>query len=266
MRAADFASSLGPSARQGTALRACCGAVLLVGAVLGRTAPAWADGLSATARLLGDEDKVERVVGRPLILEIEARHPPGLVALLANDLDLPDALGERRRARRHERRTEGLVQLDIYRLELIPFRPGLIEIPPLKLALGSTVAETAPILVTVESSLAEDEQEVASSTQSEAIAVLENMAAGNPPPEAVFTADYRIGLVVLSIAVLLLIAVLARKLLGTGKAEAKVPPPPPPRPAHELAFERLSELEKSGLAEHGDHNAYYTQLSFVLRS
>lgn len=206
-------------------------------------------------------------VGTPLVIAVEAQHPPGGVALLPEVLDLPDALGERRTARRHERRLEGEVEVDRYVLELIPFSAGILEIPAIELALGSTVAVTEPLLVTVESTLDESELEVASSTQAAALDALETMAAGDPRPETIMVPDVRLGLGLVGLLTFIILAVVSRKLWRRRQVGLLKPlPPPPPRPPHELALERLRALETSGLAERSEFNPYYTELSLVLRT
>lgn len=42
-------------------------------------------------------------------------------------------------------------------------------------------------------------------------------------------------------------------------------PPPPPRPAHEIALEKLTALEKSGMLAAGAFKDYFSQLSEILR-
>ena len=108
------------------------------------------DSLQAKARIVETDAGASYTVGTPITVEIEARHALGGVALLPDPLGLPAALGERRRLRQHERRREGDLDVDVYRLELVPFMAGLVEIPPLPLAVGSTVTETEPLLVEVD--------------------------------------------------------------------------------------------------------------------
>ena len=206
-------------------------------------------------------------VGVPIHLIVEARHAPGGVALIATDLQLPAELGERKPLRRHERSNEGELELDSYHLELVPFAAGIIEIPPLELALGSTVAQTEPLLVTVESTLTADEQRVASSTQAEALPVLENMAAGDPSAAYVRVQDFS-PLFGLTLVIFLVGCGLAIwRLVHNHRLRPKeAPPPPPPRPAHEVALEQLDVLAKSEHLRLGAFNPYFTELSLVLRT
>lgn len=237
---------------------------ILVAVPLLVSAPAVAaPGLEARIRHL--EPETELRVGTPIRLEVTARHAPGGVALLPSDWALPSALGERTSARVHERKTDDGDELDIYRLELIPFEAGLVEIPPLTLALGSTVAETEPLLVEVASTLDPEELESVSSTAPETLGTLERLAAGDPPPEGLLVPDVRLALAALAALVALLIAVISW-VMWKRRPPRAAPPPPPPRPAHELAFAELDALEKSDLLEQGAFNPYYTALSAALRA
>ena len=240
---------------------------MALGAGLQGLALAAGNGLEVRARL-ADEGETQRTlqIGVPIRLEIEARHPPGGVALLPRELDLPSALGERRSRRTHRRALQSGEEIDTYTLELIPFAAGLIEIPSIRLALGSTVAETEPLLVEVDSGLDEAEQSVANSTQSTTLAALENMAAGDPPPEAVRVADPRPGLAVVAAVALALLAVFGRKLWDKRGRLVKAAPAPRPRPAHETALEHLDALAASDLLARSEYNAFFTELSWVLRS
>lgn len=64
---------------------------------------------------------------------------------------------------------------------------------------------------------------------------------------------------------LLLAGWLAWKIYsGRGRNREEAPPPPPP-PAHEIALERLRDLEGKSLWQRGELQAYYTELSHILR-
>ncbi len=47
---------------------------------------------------------------------------------------------------------------------------------------------------------------------------------------------------------------------------AEAPPPPPPPPAHEIALARLNDLEKRRLWQEGKTEAYYVELTRILRT
>lgn len=220
----------------------------------------------------GLEVKLERVdpdaelrVGTPVQLRITARHAPGGVALLPAQWDLPDVLGERTRERRHQRRRDGEDELDVYRLELVPFEAGLLEVPPLELALGSTVAETDPLLLEVESTLAPEEIAAVSSTAPQTLETLEQMAAGDPPPATVLVPDMRLALVLVGVVVAVLVAAVSW-VMWKRRPPRPAPPPPPPPPAHEVALARLDDLAKSKWLDQGAFNPYFTELSALLRS
>lgn len=219
--------------------------------------------LDVSARLA---DPSVKPVGAPITVVLEARHDAEGIALLPPELDLPDVLGERRSAREHQReRVDGAI-VDRYRLQLLAFQPGLVELPALPLALGATVAQTSPLLIEVVSNLNEQELASVSSTAPQTLQILEQMAAQDPAPEAVLIPDSRpwIGL---GIAVLVLGAsvLLYRQLQAARRRPKVAPPPPPPRPAHELALSALATLERSDWLDRGEANRFYTELSHILR-
>jgi hypothetical protein len=211
-------------------------------------------------------------VGEPIRLIVSARHAPGDIAILSEELGLPEAIGERKAARVHRRSTETpatgeAAELDRYELEVIPFEAGELQIPKIALALGSTTAYTAALPLTVETGLKSDEALVASSTQAAAIAELDKLAAPDPPPRAISVPDYTLAAVLGGVVALAALALIARSVLSRKRiARASEPPPPPPRPAHELALERLAALERAGHVERGAFKEYYVELSEILRS
>jgi hypothetical protein len=114
---------------------------------LGCGAPAWAEpALTVTAEVrvlvVTDAGEAALRVGEPFLLVVEARHAPGAIAVLPEEVALGEALGERRPARRLLRRDEGGAQIDRYELELVPFDSGTLTVPAIPLALGSTTASS----------------------------------------------------------------------------------------------------------------------------
>ncbi len=53
---------------------------------------------------------------------------------------------------------------------------------------------------------------------------------------------------------------------GTMTAPCPPPPPPPPPPAHEVALQRLAQLEAKELWQKGEIKAYQSELTYVLRA
>ena len=214
----------------------------------------------------GDGGSGSFVVGVPFRVSVEAKHNPGGIALIPEKLSLPEALAEREGARRHLRREESGEQIDRYELELIAFEPGDLSLPSIRLAFGSTVAETRPLEIHVVSGLDEDEQKVASSTLAEAIEELEKSAAQNPSPRAVNIPDYRplyaAGALVLGLVGALLVRGYLRRRALRAQAAA---PPPPPRPADEVALERLAVLAKTDRSGPRLQKAFWVELSEILR-
>jgi len=208
-------------------------------------------------------------VGSPFTLVVEARHPPGAVALLPEALPLPEALAERIKQRKHVRRAEGDAEVDRYELELLAFDAGEQTIGPIELAFGSTKAVSRDLVIDIASGLAEAEQPVATSTLPEAMAELERMAATNPPPRAVMVEDYSLVYGAGALFGLLVGFLLVRRLLRRWKQREVVveaPPPPPPRPAHEVALERLEALREDDPMAQGEHKTFWVALSEILRA
>lgn len=69
----------------------------------------------------------------------------------------------------------------------------------------------------------------------------------------------------LAIIGLILVTMVATLLLVRWRRSRIKPLPPPPRPAHEVAFERLSRLSAQDFLEKGELALYYTALSEALR-
>jgi hypothetical protein len=221
--------------------------------------------ISASISLPGDA-ATSVVVGEPFWLTIEARHAKGRIALLPQSLDLGDRIGERTAARAHQRSTLGQEEIDQYRLELIAFEPGEITVPAIPMAIGSTTAKTSELLVSVRSTLSEDEAKVASSTLAEAMPELESMAAPDPLPEAVVGPDYTALYGIGGALLLGLIALIVVKLLKRKKERAvEAPPPPPPRPAHEVALEKIAALEAAGHPKEDALKEFFSAISEILR-
>jgi hypothetical protein len=223
-------------------------------------------GLLVEARLILPDGGLP-IVGVPFTLVIEARHAPGSIALLPESLGLPAELAERPAARSHTRSVEGSVEIDRYELELLGFDPGEQLIPAIPLACSGTVAKTKPLSVQIGTGFSEAELPIATSTQPEALAELEKMAAQDAPPLPVYVADYRPAFALL----FLLIAAITgwavwRHLKAKARRPIPGPPPPPPRPAHLVALEALATLEAAGHLAAGRHKAFYSELSEVMRA
>ncbi len=222
--------------------------------------------LTVTARLDLEAPADAVPLGAPFRLIIEARHPPGGIALLPETVDVGADVVERVEARRHERLQEGEDVVDRYTLELLAFEAGDRTIPPITLAFGDAVAETAGLGIYVLSGFSEEEEPVATSTQPEAIAALEQMAAGNPAPRVVFVEDTAILSWLFYALVVLGVAAVAYRWWNRRRARPQpVPPPPPPRPADETALEAIGALRQSPLLSRGDFKTFYTELSVILR-
>lgn len=223
-----------------------------------------ASGLEVEADFALEEGREVVRIGEPFKFVVTARHAPGGIALLPSPLDLGSAVEER--SRKHARSVAGDVEVDRYELELIAFDIGLVTIPSIPLALGSTTAATAPMELTIESGFEGEALAVASSTQAEAMQQLETLAAQNPPPQKMMVDDWTL-FWVLGVVMVLGIAVwIARAVAAQREAEKPAPPPPPPRPAHEIALEALATLRTTDHLARGDHKTFYTELSAIVRA
>ncbi len=77
--------------------------------------------------------------------------------------------------------------------------------------------------------------------------------------------DYTLAWVLGAAAALLLMG-LAGYVIARNRPKVVIePPPPPPRPAHEVAFEKLDALRRSGLLEAGEVMGFYVRLSEAVR-
>ena len=205
------------------------------------------------------------IVGTPFHLVLQARHDPGKIALLPETLDLGSKLGERAFARQHVRQQEEGAEVDIYRLELVPFESGELTIPAIPLAVGSTVAKTPELVLTVETTFSAEELPIATSTQPEALAALEEMAAPDPPARRIDVFDPTLLWVLCGAAVVVLVTYLVLRRRATVPEEAKLEKPAPKRPAHEIALEALDTLKIKNLMAAGEYKEHYTELSMILR-
>lgn len=205
-------------------------------------------------------------VGEPFTLIVTAKHEPGGIALLPSPLELGDAVAEREASRKHTRTTEGEVEIDRYELTLLAFDRGIVSIPEIPLALGSTTAATPAMEISIASGFSGEELAVVSSTEAEAAQVLEQMTAQNPPAQQVLVPDYTLFWVIGVVALLGIAVFVARALANRREAAKPPPPPPPPRPAHEIALERLAALRQADYLESGAHKTFYTELSATMRA
>ena len=248
-------------------MRSAIGLIAALAAAVPLPAAAQDDaGLSVSARL-ALEDNIEAVpLGAPFTLIIEARHPPGGIALLPETVDVGANIIERAEARRHERRRDGDEEVDVYTLELLAFEPGDLTIPPISLAIGETTAATKGLGIFVLSGFTDEEQPIASSTDAQALGALEQMAAANPAPRTVFVEDNSVLTALFFVILLGILAYLGYRLWRRRRERPEPePPPPPPRPAHDVALESLQALRGSPLLSRGDFKGFYTELSVILR-
>lgn len=213
----------------------------------------------------GAAGEVTISVGTPFSLVIEARHAPGQIALLPEALDLGPSLGERTFARVHRRGRDAEVEVDTYRLELVPFEAGDLTIPEIPLAVGSTVSKTPALVVTVDTTFTAEELPVATSTEPAALAALEEMAAGDPPPRRVDVFDATLLWAVAIAALLGLLGYLWLRRKRRPAAPRPEAPPAPARPAHEVALYALDALKAQDLMATGGFKEHYTELSMILR-
>lgn len=205
-------------------------------------------------------------LGEPFRLVIEAKHMPGGVALLPEEIPFDGRFAERRGARRHVRSGDRESETDRYELEVLAFEAGDLTLPPIPLAFGSTRTETPRISLRIQTGFSDAELPVATSTRPEAIAELESFAASDPPAKIVFVDDYTLAWLGAGALLIALFGMIAWRLLRrrTSRAPA-LSRAPPPRPAHELALERLEALRRSGLLDRGDVKSFHAEISAIVR-
>jgi len=145
---------------------------------------------------------------------------------------------------------------ETHTLTLLPVRVGAAVVPPIEIpyvtAAGEAkVATTPEVRVQVGSTVADE-------------AAPELAAAGAPVPVRVRNLPLLWSLAGLAVAlVTAILSILAYRRIKAWRDARR--PPPPPRPAHEVAFERLAEIEAMGLVESGEFGRLALLVSEVVR-
>lgn len=188
-------------------------------------------------------------VGQPLQLEIVVEHTPGTL------VDIPHAFPNTRwdllDSKQSENSTESATTTTIS-LNFAIFRPGQAHLPAFDIRI-----------------LAPDGTQKILSTEKTAIFVRSAIdAAETPPfapprdPVAIWTSDYTLAWVggfVLGGALLGALAVFAIRRRKTAEVTGPV------RSAHEVALEKLRELEQGSLLDQGEVMIYYVRMSEAVR-
>ena len=144
-----------------------------------------------------------------------------------------------------------------FRVKIAAYETGELSVPAVRvtyLGEGGAVrtARTKPVPVKIESLLANEPDP---QLKEEVI----------PAPVAVLEDDYRLVYVGAGLLMALLGAALALYVRRRLRQRAAFRPAPPPRPAHEVALEKLDRLANTGLGSDADLQAFYFQLTEVVR-
>ena len=149
--------------------------------------------------------------------------------------------------------SEGPPKLLQQRLLLTTFASGYHYFPPLEVIYlnnGSTdTARTSDLAMTV-----------ATIPVSRESSILDNKDIIEEQINLMDILPYILGLILIVIIVLFV-----RRLTKKTIVQKQAPPPPPP-PAHEVALQRLSQLEAKELWQKGEIKAYQSELTYVLRA
>jgi hypothetical protein len=150
----------------------------------------------------------------------------------------------------------GIASSEDHVLRLLPVRRGTSRVPPFEIPWVAASGEARSVRspeVTVEVASVLDDTEAP-----------ELAPAGKPVPVRVPNLPLLIAAGALVVAIL----AAAAGIWGWRRYQAWKEahrPPPPPRPAHEVALEKLRDLEARGLAEAGEYQALALGVSEVLR-
>lgn len=201
-----------------------------------------------------DIEAADVSVGRPFTVKFEVTYPAGTRVYFPESpavapMVLVQTTGE-------SSAVLGSGTFEKHALTLLPVRVGAavlpsIEVPYVAASGEAKVAATPEVRVQVVSTLGDETApELASS--------------GTPVPVRV--RNQLLLWILAGLGVSLVTAVAS--ILGYRRLKAWLDsrrPPPPPRPAHEVAFERLAEIEAMGLVESGDFQQLALLVSEVLR-
>jgi hypothetical protein len=205
--------------------------------------------------------------GEAFFLNIRVLHSPGQLGLLPEEIHLHPDVMERIANRAHARRSEGTQEVDTYRLELLAFRPGKLSLASIPIAVGSTVTQSQPVSITVESALDDAAKQAASTTSAEALDALTKMVLPPPTPVAIPELNrLLVGSLAAGLVGLLLVGLGVRWYRGRSKTSVLAEPPASKAiPPDVQALEALDELRKRYGRRDVTAKELYTELSLILR-
>lgn len=191
------------------------------------------------------KDKFDRIPANLAFPEIENKEELKIESLGASPLQKEDIVG-----------TDSVLFTRSY--DIIVFDSGYYAIPPLKVRWNDTLKKSNPLLLYVAtvpvdtSKTFKDIKPIYSAHYSFADRI-----------EALkkWTQDHWLLLSISGAAVITIITLLILLLRKNNRQVEYVVK----RPAHELAFERLQQLEEKDLWKHGKEKAYYSELTDILR-
>jgi hypothetical protein len=209
------------------------------------TAPAFAQGATLSASLSPVEIPYHRAATYTLRIEAPAGQAFEFPDLGSANPDLNVRKGELRTTETDDKRQ--VLEQD-YTVDAI--RPGAYVLPGQSLDLGGGPQVVPPMVLSVRDL---SEQELAAAGEFESITSLETIVPPEPTPWWQWVAG------------IALVAALLAGIVYLVQRRRRAAPPPPPEPAWVVAERRLNELASRQLPQGGKHEAYYVDLTAILR-
>ena len=206
--------------------------------------PAFAQGAGLSASLEPVEIPYHRTATYTLRIDAPIDAAVQFPEIASANPDLSIRKGEQRTTQRED----GQVIEQDYTIDAI--RPGAYLLPGQQLDLGAGPLTVPPMALNVRD-LSSDE--LAAAGEFDGLTALEAVAPPNPTPMW----QWAVGAAAIAAVAALVAWLVVRR--------RRALPPPPPEPAWIVAERRLKELSSRGLPQAGKHEAYYVDLTAILR-
>lgn len=208
-------------------------------------APAFAQGATLSASLSPVEIPYHRAATYTLRIEADAGQAFEFPDISSANPDLSIRKAEQRTKETSDKRQ--VLEQD-YTVDAI--RPGAYVLPGQTLDLGGGNLMVAPMVISVRDLT---EEELAAAGNFESITALDAIVPPPPTPWWQWVAG------------IALVAALLAGIVYLVQRRRRAAPPPPPDPAWVVAERRLNELASRQLPQAGKHEAYYVDLTAILR-